>query len=80
MTTANTHPSITEVTEHRNSEGLGVTVGPEVGLEVEELSGWRFSWAWALVSRRRQWHPTPVLLPGKSRGRRSLVGCSPWGR
>ena len=30
-------------------------------------------------SRRRQWHPTPVLLPGKSYGRRSLVGCSPWG-
>ena len=29
--------------------------------------------------RRRQWHPTPVLLPGKSQGRRSLVGCSPWG-
>ena len=29
---------------------------------------------------RRQWHPTPVLLPGKSHGRRSLVGCSPWGR
>ena len=24
--------------------------------------------------------PTPVLLPGKSHGRRSLVGCSPWGR
>ena len=30
--------------------------------------------------RRRQWHPTPVLLPGKSHGRRSLVCCSPWGR
>ena len=30
--------------------------------------------------RRRQWHPTPVLLPGKSHGRRSLVGFSPWGR
>ena len=29
---------------------------------------------------RRQWHPTPVLLPGKSHGRRSLVGSSPWGR
>ena len=28
---------------------------------------------------RRQWHPTAVLLPGKSHGRRSLVGCSPWG-
>ena len=28
---------------------------------------------------RRQWHPTPVLVLGKSHGRRSLVGCSPWG-
>ena len=28
---------------------------------------------------RRQCHPTPVLLPGKSHGWRSLVGCSPWG-
>ena len=28
----------------------------------------------------RQWHPTPVLLPGKSHGQRSLVGCSPWDR
>ena len=37
---------------------------------------------WVLLDRplrRRQWHPTPVLLPGKSHGRRSLVGCSPWG-
>ena len=32
------------------------------------------------LSWRRQWHPTPVLLPGRSHGRRSLVGCSPWGR
>ena len=30
--------------------------------------------------QRRQWHPTLVLLPGKSHGQRSLVGCSPWGR
>ena len=28
---------------------------------------------------RRQWHPTPVFLLGKLHGRRSLVGCSPWG-
>ena len=28
---------------------------------------------------RRQWHPTPVHLPGKSHGQRSLVGCSPRG-
>ena len=32
------------------------------------------------IERRRQWHPTPVLLAGKSHGQRSLVGCSPWGR
>ena len=32
------------------------------------------------TSGRRQWPPTPVFLPGKSHGRRSLVGCSPWGR
>ena len=29
--------------------------------------------------QRRQRHPTPVLLPGKSHGQRSLVGCRPWG-
>ena len=28
--------------------------------------------------QRRQWHPTPVLLPGKSHGRRSLEGWIPW--
>jgi len=32
------------------------------------------------VRQRRQWHLTPVLLPGKSHGWRSLVGYSPWGR
>ena len=41
------------------------------------------SWFTLLYSRnqhwRRQWHPTPVLLPGKSHGQRSLVGCSSWG-
>ena len=29
---------------------------------------------------RRQWQPTPILLPEKSHEQRSLVGCSPWGR
>ena len=33
-----------------------------------------------LPRQRMRWHPTPVLLPGKSRGWRSLVGWSPWGR
>ena len=27
---------------------------------------------------RREWQPTPVFLPGKLRGQRSLVGYSPW--
>ena len=54
------------------------------------LSAWlrRVGWGHPLVryqkcevhQRQRQWHPTPVLLPGKSHGQRSLIGCSPWGR
>jgi len=55
-------------------------------------SPWTFYILWILTSnrsngRRRQWHPTPVIfffptpviLPRKSHGRRSLVGWSPWG-
>ena len=37
-------------------------------------------WHRVCSKRRRRWHPTPVLVPGKSHGRRSLVGCSPGGR
>ena len=32
------------------------------------------------ISWRRKWQPTPVFLPGKSHGQRSLAGYSPWGR
>ena len=39
-----------------------------------------FESVYCFMSGRRQWHPTPVLLPGKSHGWRSLVGCSPRGR
>ena len=35
--------------------------------------------SWCRHYWRRQWQPTPVLLPRKSHGQRSLVGCSPWG-
>ena len=28
----------------------------------------------------KEWQPTPVFLPGESRGQKSLVGCCPWGR
>ena len=42
---------------------------------------YKYMFLWCLVlNPRRQWHPTPVLLPKKSHGQRSLVGCSPWGR
>ena len=33
-----------------------------------------------MFPRRRQWQATPVLLPRKLHGWRSLEGCSPWGR
>ena len=45
---------------------------------LEETSIWIGEWLKQKI-RRRQWQPTPVPLPGKSHGRRSLVGCSPWG-
>ena len=35
---------------------------------------------WQQYSQRKHWHPTPGLLPGKSHGQRSLVGCSPRAR
>ena len=34
------------------------------------------SYLWVIID---QWHPTPELLPGKSHGWRSLLGCNPWG-
>ena len=37
----------------------------------------KVGWLFRISSK---WHPTPVLLPGKSHGQRSLVGCSPRGR
>ena len=48
------------------------------GLTFRSLIHFEFIFVYG-VRRRRQWHPTPVLLPGKSHGWRNLVGCSPWG-
>ena len=39
---------------------------------------WVRSLGWE-ESLEKKWQPTPVSLPGKSHGQRSLVGCSPWG-
>ena len=33
-----------------------------------------------MIPWKRKWQPTPVVLPGKSHGQRSLAGYSPWGR
>ena len=40
--------------------------------------GYMYNYGYFIWGRQR--HPTPVLLPGKSHGWRSLMGCSPWGR
>ena len=39
----------------------------------------RFDSCVGKIPWRRKWQSTPALLPGKSHGRRSLIGCSPWG-
>ena len=63
------HPSMT----------TGKTIALTRRTFVDKVMSLLFNMLSRLVIRRRQWHPTPVLLPGKSHGWRSLVGCSPWG-
>ena len=61
-----------------------LTVPASILWESHVLVIWRPPYVLLVVVRmfyrRRQWHPTPVLWPGKSHRWRSLVGCSPWGR
>ena len=67
-------PKIKSATVFTVSPSIGHDVmGPDAMILVFFKSLW-------MGIRRRQWQPTPVLLPGKSHGWRSLVGCSPWGR
>ena len=47
--------------------------------ETNHYTSWWLYFGILRSVRRRQWHPTPVLLPGESHGQRSLVGCSPRG-
>ena len=51
------------------SGSLGYFVKESANLAVTKRAVWR-----------RQWHPTPVLLPGNSHRQMGLAGCSPWGR
>ena len=53
--------------------------GLKLGLFEQQNEDWIIT-LFSFLPQRRQWQPTPVLLPGKSHGRRSLVRCSPWGR
>ena len=55
------------------------TTGKVLWFFLEWFIKWNFSCTYTTFWRR-QWHPAPALLPGKSHGWRSLVGCSPWGR
>ena len=50
------------------------------GKELKESHRTENKSAGRVIQWRRQWHPTPVLLPGKSHGRRRLLGCNPWVR
>ena len=54
---------------------------------LQSMGSWRVGHDWVtspslfpFMHWRRKWQPTPVFLPGKSHGQRSLVGCVPWGR
>ena len=57
------------VVEREQEVRLG---GEDIGFISIYIGDW-------IMRGRKQWHPTPVLLPGKFHGQRSLVGCSPWG-
>ena len=58
-------------TRHEYKEGKGIPV--PIFFFFFTVCNW-------VQNGRRQWQPTPVLLPGKPHGRRSLMGCSPWNR
>ena len=54
---------------------------------VQSMGSWRVGYDWAtslslftFIHWKRKWQTTPVFLPGKSHGQRSLVGYCPWGR
>ena len=46
---------------------------------MQDMQVCRFDPSAGKIPWRRKWHPTPVFLPGKSHGQRSLAGYSPWG-
>ena len=70
------NPDITTPREKRLVVVFTCLLEQTLGLHcLQTLKNWR-----GLLCQRRQWQPTPVLLPEKFYGRRSLVGCSSWDR
>ena len=76
----------------RSQLNNGSALRIKVGIKTVGLPWWLRGYSVCLQRRRpgfkpwigniswwRQWHPTPVFLPGKSHGGRSLVDYSPWG-
>ena len=79
--------SLTSPTKWRHSKKISIKepgTGPSPDTECDGALILGFSTSRVILKKilffkECQWHPTPVLLPGKSHGWRSLVGCSPWG-
>ena len=57
----------------------GGTTGKESTCQCSKLKRRRLNPWVKKIPWRRKWQPTPVFLPGKFHGQRSLAGCSPWG-
>ena len=58
------------------------TSGKELACQFRRLRlyAWvkKIPWVWKIPGRRK-WQPTPIFLPGKFHGQRSLMGYSQWG-
>ena len=77
---------IIKIIMHSNTVAWRIPWMEEPG-ELQSMGSLRVGQDWAIslslstfTHWRRKWQPTPVFLPGEYHGRRSLVGCSPWGR
>ena len=57
----------------------GGTSGKESACQCRRHKSHKFNPCIGKIPRRRKWQPTPIFLPGKFLGQRSLAGCSPWG-
>ena len=53
--------------------------GEESGYQCSRLRRWEFNPWVGKIPWRRKWQPTPLFLPGKSHGQRSLVAYNSWG-